>query len=554
MDKPILLAVDNNADKLHLIERELSKRYGADYEILCEDSPQGAIARLEELQSADAQVAIILADLWMPQMTGMEFLERVHPLHPHAKRVLLINWGDRSASGPIRQATAQGWIDTYTNKPIQPRDEIFHREFTELLCDWNREHQPGVEAVQIVDEPLSPRSHELRDLLDRYSIRFGFHDKASPEGKTLLQQVGCDDGPFPVLLMFDGRVMTAPSNPEVADAFGANDLFQGGPYDLAIVGAGPAGLSAAVYGASEGLHTVVIEREAIGGQAGTSSMIRNYLGFPSGISGSDLAARAYNQAWLFGVEFYLTHMATGLRTDGHKCVLTISDGTEIVSRAVVLAMGATYQRLGIPGVEALVGKGVFYGGTVTEAQAMKGKQVYVAGAGNSAGQAAVHLAKYADHVTILARGDALADSMSDYLVKEIECADNITVRLHTQVVQCEGSRRLENLILENTTTGDQETTPSGALFVLIGAQPHTEWLPPEIVRNQRGFILTGQDLIRDSKLLEGWPLKRSPMLLETSMPGVFAVGDVRHRSVKRVASAVGEGGIVVHLVHEYLSE
>jgi thioredoxin reductase (NADPH) len=325
-------------------------------------------------------------------------------------------------------------------------------------------------------------------------------------------------------------------------------------YDLATVGAGPAGLSAAVYGASEGLRTLVVEREAIGGQAGTSSLIRNYLGFPTGISGGELANRAYTQSWLFGAEFYFIRQVSGLRVDGTDRVITLSDGMEFRSRAVVLAMGAAYQRLGIPSLEALIGAGVFYGGAVTEARAMKGKQVFVAGAGNSAGQAALHLATYAEGVTILARGEALADSMSDYLVKEIEITGNISVRLHCQIIEGRGARRLESLVVQDTISRETETVPATALFVLIGAQPHTDWLPPGILRDSQGFILTGQDLMRDGKLPDEWPLERPPLLLETSMPGVFAVGDVRHRSVKRVASAVGEGGIAVQLVHEYLSQ
>jgi thioredoxin reductase (NADPH) len=405
--------------------------------------------------------------------------------------------------------------------------------------------------MKIIGEGWSARSHEFRDLLERYGVWFGFYEADSAQGKTLLQRAGKPDGPLPVVILYDGRVLANPSAAEVADALGANEGFEGGLYDLAIVGAGPAGLSAAVYGASEGLRTVVIEREAIGGQAGTSSLIRNFLGFTTGISGSELANRAYSQAWLFGAQFYLLREVTGLRAEGSTRVLTISDGTEIESRTVVLAPGATYQRLGIPSLETLVGSGVFYGGTVSEARAMKGKQVFVAGAGNSAGQAALHLANYAERVTIVARGASLGDSMSDYLVKEIGVTENITVRRHTQIVEGHGTRRLDGLVLRHTVSDTQETVPADGLFVLIGSQPHTDWMPDSIWRDPRGFILTGNDLIQAGALPEGWT--RPPLVLETSLPGVFAVGDARHRSVKRVASAVGEGGIAVQLIHEYLS-
>lgn len=552
MNKPILMAVDDQTDELRKVRSELDKRYGADYEVICEPSPRLALRRLRTLKAAGTPVAILLADLWMREMSGIEFLNEAHHLYPTAKRALLINWNDRRAGEPLLQAMTQGLIDCYATKPVNVPDEQFHRLMTELLDDWTRQHQPGVEFVQIVGERWSAQSHELRDLLNRYGIPFGFYETDSPAGQSLLRKMGKPDGPFPVIILFDGRVMTDPSNQELADAFQGPESFSGGMFDLTIIGAGPAGLSAAVYGASEGLRTLVVEREAIGGQAGTSSLIRNYLGFPIGISGTELANRAYRQAWLFGAQFYLLRHAAGLFSNGRKHVVVLSDGIEIVSRAVILAMGASYRHLGIPGLESLTGAGVFYGGMVTEAQAMKNKQVFIAGAGNSAGQAAVHLSNYAQHVTILARGSSLSASMSDYLVKEIEACENVDVRLHTQIIDGQGKRSLEHLVLHDNASDETETVQADALFVLIGAQPHTDWLPPGIIRNKQGFILTGHDLIKDGQIPEGWPLVRPPLLLETSVPGVFAVGDVRHRSVKRVASAVGEGGIVIQLVHEYL--
>jgi thioredoxin reductase (NADPH) len=406
--------------------------------------------------------------------------------------------------------------------------------------------------VTVVGERWAARSYEFRDLMERNGIRGAFLDVDSPEGRALLERVGRPDGPFPVVVRFDGLVLTNPTNRETAEAMGGNQGFRENPrsYDLAVVGAGPAGLSAAVYAASEGLRTVFLEREAIGGQAGTSSLIRNYLGFPFGVSGAELAARAVEQAWAFGAEIAVMHVVTGLRAEGRDRILTLMDGSEVTARAVVLATGASYQRLDVPGLDALVGAGVFYGGGVTEAQALEGRRVYVAGGGNSAGQAALHLAKYAERVTMVVRGAGLAASMSDYLVKEIEARPNIEVRLHTRVVGCSGERRLDGLTLHDSSSGETWSAPAAALFLLLGARPHTAWLPDEVLRDDHGFVLTGPDVDAVAGPMPGRPR----LLLETSMPGVFAAGDVRHGSVKRVASAVGEGGIAIQLVHQYLAE
>jgi thioredoxin reductase (NADPH) len=554
MSRPVLMVVDDQAGDLETTERELRKRYAADYEIVCEPSPGAALQWLEAHTATGAPVAILLADLWMPEMTGVEFLERAHDLHPQAKRLLLTNWGDSSAIETISQATRIGWIDDFSGKPLRAPDEQFHRHIAELLDGWSHDHQPPVEVIQIVGERWSERSHEMRDLLERYDVWYRFYEADSEDGQALLRMAGKPDGPFPVVLLYTGQVMTDPSYADIADALGAHDRIRGGIYDLIIIGAGPAGLSAAVYGASEGLHTMVVEREAIGGQAGTSSRIRNYLGFSTGIGGGELANRAYTQAWLFGAEFYFLREVTGLRADGGQYVVALSDGKEFLSRAVVLAMGAAYQRLGIPSLEGLVGAGVFYGGAVTEAMAMQGKQVFVTGAGNSAGQTALHLAKYAQSVTIVARGESLRASMSDYLVQEIEATTNIAVRLQTQVVEGRGARRLEGLVLKDGASGETSSVSAAALFVLVGAQPHTGWLPASVLRDGRGFILTGTDLMQDGKPPEAWPLQRAPFLLETSLPGVFAAGDVRLGSQKRVASAVGDGSTAIQFVHQYFSE
>jgi thioredoxin reductase (NADPH) len=364
---------------------------------------------------------------------------------------------------------------------------------------------------------------------------------------------------LPVVVVFDRLALVDPSNAEMADAFelispfGLNTLSDVRDFDLVIIGAGPAGLAAAVYGASEGLRTVVVERETFGGQAGTSSLIRNYLGFSRGVSGSELAWQAYQQAWLFGASFRLARQATALHHRGERLVVSLSDGTEVAGRMVIVTTGVSYRHLGVPSLEALQGAGVLYGAAVTEAQGMKGQEVYVVGGGNSAGQAARHLSKHARHVTLLARGESLASSMSQYLIKELEAAENIQVRVNTQVVNGGGKGRLEHLVLEDCATKRTETVPAAALFVLIGARPHTRWLPEEVMRDERGYVITGNDLLRDGSPPEGWPLERPPMLLETSVPGVFAAGDVRCGSVKRVASAVGEGAIAIQMVHKYLN-
>lgn len=553
MKQPILMVVDDEADDLQTVEREVRKRYGADYTVVCEPSAQAALNRLEQMQAEGAQVILLIADAWMPEMTGMAFLKSAHALHPLAKRTLIGDHDDPDLNAAVLEASARDLIDSFVSKPLASPDEQFHRIITEMLEEWNRENRPSHEMLRVIGERWSAQSHEFRDLLDRYSIPFGFYDSDSEEGRALLEEAGCPNGPFPVVIFFNGQVLAGATPRQAADIMGGYAAPESSECDLAVVGAGPAGLSAAVYGASEGLKTIVIEREAIGGQAGTSSKIRNYLGFPLGISGAELAQRANQQAFLFGTRFVLLRQVVELHLDGEKRILKLSDGAEITSRVVVLAMGVAYRRLGVPSLEALVGAGVFYGGTMTEDQAVKGEDVFVAGGGNSAGQAAVHLARYARHVTLLTRRENLAATMSDYLIKEIEAQPNIAVRVNTSIVGGGGTRRLEKLELRDSASGATETVPAAALFVQIGAEPHTGWLPPVILRDEQGFILTGPDLMRGGQWPAEWPLERPPMPFETSVPGVFAAGDVRHRSVKRVASAVGEGGVTIQQIHSYLS-
>jgi len=543
--RPVLLAVDDEPAAAALVELELRKRYGADYRVVCERSPQAALLALEDARDRGEQVAVLLADLSMPEMTGLEFLCRAHELHPGARRVVLFDWTDRTVGGPALRAWTLGQVDDWITKPIHAADEHFHQGVSAFLYGWAQQHRPGAEMVQVVGRRWDARSQEIRDLLSRNSVRYGFHEPDSPAGRALLDRAGAGGAALPVLVTFDGQVLVNPPNGEVAAALGIPTSADTRTYDVVIVGAGPAGLAAAVYGGSEGLRTAMLEQEAIGGQAGSSSLIRNYLGFPRGVSGTELAVRALQQAGMFGAGIVFGR-ATGITAAGDDRVVTLADGGQITARAVVVATGVSYRRLGIASLEARVGVGVFYGAAASEAQAVQGADVYVVGGANSAGQAALHLAGYAARVTLLVRGASLRAIMSDYLIRQIDAAANVDVRHRTEVVEATGEGRLTGLVLRDHGTGTTATVPAGALFVLIGAEPHTSWLPPAIQRDRHGYVLTGTD-VRPA------PTGRPPLLFETSMPGVFAVGDVRHGSVKRVASSVGEGSVAIRLLHDYLA-
>jgi thioredoxin reductase (NADPH) len=549
--KPVIFAVDAGAESFLRIEYGLRRRYGVEYQVICETSAMWGMKRLKDLKAAGAEVALILADQWMPDIEGAEFLARAGRLFPTAKRAVLVEWGDRTTQEPVLRAMSLGHIDYYVNKPERPGDEYFHKMVAEFLYDWAKAHRPVFAEIRVVGERWSARSHELRDVLSRNGILHEFHAAETEAGQQLLARLGKRSVKFPVAILYDGQVLEDPSNADLADAFGVNRPLGRRRFDLVIVGAGPAGLAAAVYGASEGLSTLIVEGEAIGGQAGTSSLIRNYLGFPWGVGGAELAKRATEQAWWFGAVFRFMRNVAALRSEGRELTLTLSDGTEVAGRAVVLATGASYRRLGVPSLEGLVGAGVFYGAAVTEAKAVTGQEVYVVGGANSAGQAALHLAEYASRVTLVVRGRSLSTSMSEYLIREIEAAQNIYVLFRTRVIDGGGEGRLEHLVLKDLESERTETVPAAALFVLIGAEPRTGWLPKEIVRDQQGYVVTGPDLLRDGRPPWGWPLGRPPLPMETSMPGVFAAGDVRYGSVKRVASAVGAGANAVQSVHEH---
>jgi thioredoxin reductase (NADPH) len=555
MADPVLFVIDDDPQELRTFESVLRRRYGADYRVMAERSPEAGLELLERFAHRGDDVALVAADLRLPGMDGVEFLERAHALHRGAVRALLVAMDSRGTRIPfgalhsLQSATALGRIDLWVVKGWVSPEELVYPQIQEALTAWTRTNRPRHEVVRVVGERWSSRSYELRDALARNTVPFGFYATDSEQGRRLLHDHGVDPTQLPVVILYDGSVLHNPSLLDVADALGVHTRPSSEAYDLAILGAGPAGLSAAVYGASEGLRTLVIEPQAIGGQAGTSSMIRNYLGFPRGVGGGELTFRAWEQALLFGVRFVFAHNASELATRGKECVIVLTDGSEVIARTVIIAAGVAYRRIGVPSLERLVGVGVFYGAAGAEAPAMAGEEVYVVGGANSAGQAALHLAKYAARVTLLVRGTSLAAGMSDYLIRQIEATPNVEVRLGTRVIDGHGEERLEALTLEDVGTGRREDVSAAAVFILIGAEPRTEWLRDVILRDEGGYILTGRDVPR-----EGWQLTRPPLPFETSIPGVFAAGDVRYGSVKRVAGAVGEGSVAVGSVHQYMDE
>jgi thioredoxin reductase (NADPH) len=545
-EKPVIVIVDDEPAELASLLEAVQRRFGADYRVAPFLTPANALQEIARVRSAGEDVALVVADQWMPERSGREVLELARALVPLAKRALLVPWGDRAAAPEILRGCAYGQLDYYLTKPWTPAEVHLYPPITEFLAEWTRANRPGLEVLKVIGDDDAPRSHLVCDLLARSGVPHGYYPASTAEGRRLLSERGLAGSALPVVLLRDGSTLVAPSNADLAEVLsdgGTSELDA----DLAVVGAGPAGLAAAVYGASEGLHTLVVERETVGGQAGTSSLIRNYLGFPRGISGAELAQRAYQQAWLFGAKYLLAHEVTRLRDDGERRVLTLSDGREASARAVIIATGARYRRLGIPRLEELVGVGVYY--TPFDARFARDQDVYVAGGGNSAGQAAVHLATQARRVTLLVRGGSLEDGMSDYLVQHLRLSRNVEVRLGCEIVDGGGAHRLEWLTLRDRRTGAAETVSTPILFALIGALPHTDWLSGTVERDERGYLLTGRYLPEGA-----WPLRRRPMRYETSMPGVFAVGDVRHDSAKRVASAVGEGSVAVGFVHEFLAD
>ena len=554
MGEPIVLVVTDRDSVGAALVGDLQRRFGADYRVIEVGSGEAALAAVADASGRSEEVALVIADQTMTGMPAIETLVRVRELTPTAKRILLIDRGDWSSAHPVVSAMALGQVDYHLYNPWHPLERILYPAISDFLSAWDKSQDAPVVPVRIVGDESSPRSHQLRDTLTRVSVPYWYYQLDSTAGRQLLAEVGVDSSRLPVVAFYDGAVLVDPDPAEVWRMLGVKTHLDVESCDVVVVGAGPAGLAAAVYAASEGLETLILEPAVPGGQAGTSSLIRNYLGFHRGVSGDELANRAVEQAWLFGTNFVLSQAATRLGTRGPLRIVTTSDGHEVAARAVIIASGVSWRRLGVPTLEALIGAGVFYGAAGGEARAVQGRDVFVVGAGNSAGQAAMHLSRYAAKVTILARGQSLRTTMSEYLISEIEQTPNIAVRLDIEVIGGGGRGRLETLTLRQRGSQRTEVAPAFALFLLIGAEPRTGWLHRSIARDDRGYLLTGRDLLGAGDIDAGWPLRREPMLLETSVPGVFAAGDVRHRSTKRVAAAVGEGATAIQLVHDYLSE
>ncbi len=555
MAKPVLLTVDDDSDVLRAIERDLRKHYGDRYRVMGADAPAKGLDVLRQLKTRNDNVALLLADQRMPVMDGVNFLSEAMQVYPDAKRILLTAYADTSAAiSAINHAN----VHYFLMKPWDPPSEHLYPVLDDQLDDWLSAHKPAFEGIRVLGTRWSARCYELRDFMARNRVPYQWLDVEAaandPEIKQILEALGPDASRLPIMLFPDGTKMFEACPPDVAQKVGLQTRAQTDFYDMAIVGGGPAGLAAAVYGASEGLRTVMIEREAPGGQAGLSSRIENYLGFPTGLSGGDLARRAVAQAQRFGVEILSPQSVEALRVEGPYRILKLGDGSEISCHAVMISTGVQWRRLDVPGMDKLQGAGVYYGGGTTEALSCKGETVYVVGGANSAGQAAMNFAKYAEKVVILVRGESLSATMSQYLIDQIEKTPNIELWSHASVVEVHGDTHLETISVLCSDTNKTEQVPANSLFIFIGALPQTDWLAGVVERDDRGFILCGADLVHNGKKPAGWTLDRDPFLLETNVPGVFAVGDVRHGSVKRVASGVGEGSVAVQFIHQYLSK
>lgn len=551
--KPIIYAVDDDLGVLGAVARDLRSRYGEHYRIMRATSGADALAELGSLRLANGTVALFLVDQRMPNMSGLEFLAQARQLYPDAKRVLLTAYADSQASIEAINTTR---LDYYLMKPWDPPEERLYPVLNELLDDWHADHRPPFTGLTLIGLSYSAASHDLKEFLGRNLVPYRWLDaETAVEATNLLTLAGADLSELPVLLLADGTAYVKPTPATVAERIGLQTTADLPLYDLVVVGAGPAGLAAAVYGASEGLTTVLLESDAPGGQAGTSSRIENYLGFPSGVSGAELSRRATAQARRFGAEILTPAVAVGLRSAAPYLFVQLADGQEVRGRTVLVTTGVAYRKLDAAGAERLEGSGVYYGAALTEAQLVRDGHALVIGGGNSAGQAAVYLARFAERVTILVRASSLAASMSRYLIKQIEETPNIEVRLRSVAAELLGDTRLEAVQVRNLDTAEVEVMPAAAMFVFIGAAPHTAWLTGTVLADRQGYLLTGADLARaGDDRPEGWPLERPPYWLESSVPGVFAAGDVRHQSVKRVASAVGEGAMAVMFIHRHLAE
>ncbi len=553
MPKPILLTVDDDGEVLRAIERDLQRRYAENYRVLRAESGASALEALRGLKRRNSPVGLLLADQRMPQMSGVEFLGQAMGIFPDAKRVLLTAYADTEAA--IR-AINDARIHHYLLKPWDPPEEHLYPVLDDLLEDWRASFRPLFDGVRVLGTRWSPHSYAIRDFLTRNQSPYQWVDvetaEQNAEVRRLVGAVGADAASLPMVIFPDGSSLSNPSTAQLAEKLGLRVRPEMAFYDLVIVGGGPAGLAAAVYGASEGLSTVMIEMEAPGGQAGMSSRIENYLGFPSGLSGGDLARRAVAQARRFGVEILAPQQVTAVRVEGPSRIVKLAEGNDIGCKVLLIATGVSYRKLDVPGAERLQGSGVYYGSAMTQALSSKDEDVYIIGGANSAGQAAIYFSKYARRVVMLVRGDSLSASMSQYLIDQIKKTPNIQVEAHARVAELHGDSRLEAISIHCADSGQTDRVPANSLFVFIGAEPNTDWLAGVVERDERGFILTGSDLMRDGKRPRGWSLDRDPYLTETSVPGIFAAGDVRHGSVKRVASGVGEGAMAVQFIHQYL--
>ena len=548
--RPVLFVIDDEAGVVRALTDDLTRRFGADFRVVGESSVGAGLAVLRRLADSRDPVALLIVDHDMGDMGGIEFLAHAHDLHPLAKRVLLVE-RDYSARSPVVRAMTLGEADYHLTKPWLLEPDLY-RVISEFLAEWAMDRQAVFDLFHVVGGLHDRRTHELMELLTRFNVPFRFDAADSDQGRALIGRKGLEESCLPVMIRHDGYTMADPSPAQVVEAVGGSTRSDLDECDVVVVGAGPAGLTAAVYAASEGLQTIVLEETVSGGQAGSSPKIRNYPGFPYGISGHELTRRACEQAWMFGAHMVFSQPVVGLQSCGGRRVVHLAGGREIAAGAVIVAPGISWRRLGVPRLEDLVGSGVFYGVAGSEARAMEGRDVFVVGAGNSAGQAALHLARHARQVTLLVRGDSLEHSMSEYLVREIGATPAVTVCPHTEVADGHGEDRLESLTLRDRPTGQARQVAADALFVLIGGDPRTGWLP-ETFQLIDGYIRTGRDVLRDEAGPSRWPLDRPPLPLETSVPGVFAAGDARYRSIKRVASAVGDGATVVRLAHEYLT-